>query len=73
MNIWRIIIVIIAAVIICGLIQVLIRNKKDMTWKEAFGVGAYAGLGCILPLLFNIFIFFVTIGILYIILSYIFG
>lgn len=72
MNLGHIIIVIIVVVIIFGLIQVVCRDK-GMTKKEAFSVGALSGLGCILPLLYNIFIFFVTIVILYGIYSWIFG
>lgn len=73
MSIFRIILVIFVVVVLFGLAQVLLRNKKDMSKKEAFWVGAFGGLGCILPLLFHMFMFFVFIFVLFMLYSWIFG
>lgn len=72
MNIGRIIIVIIVVVVLLGILQVLLRNKEESK-KSAFIGGAFAGLGCIIHLLWGIFTTLLSIFILYMIYTWIFG
>lgn len=72
MNIGRIIITIIVITIIIGLLQVLFRNKGESK-KDAFLVGAFSGFGCIIQLLWGIFTTLISIFILYMIYTWIFG